>query len=99
MKKMIMLIYNISLGSKIENLLKKCKINEFTIIPHILGKGAAGGARFNNEIFPGENNIAYIVMNENSEQMKNFKKDFEELKKEYKKDGITYFILPVEEGK
>lgn len=97
MKKMIILIYNISLGSKIELLLKKCNINEFTIIPHVIGKGTAGGARFNNEIFPGENNMAYIVIDSESEEYKNFKKGFEEIKKEYKKDGITYFILPVEE--
>ncbi|MCD6577847.1 hypothetical protein J7L48_00030 [bacterium] len=97
MKKMIMLIYNISLGSKIEELLKKCKINEFTIIPHVIGKGTAGGARFNNEIFPGENNLAYIAMDNNSEEMKSFKKRIDEIKKEFKKDGITYFIIPLEE--
>ena len=96
MKKMIMLIYNISLGSKIEALLKRCKINGFTIIPHVIGKGTAGGARFDNEIFPGENNLAYIALDDNSQEMKLFKKEIEDIKKEFKKDGITYFILPLE---
>ena len=96
MKKMIILVYNITLGSKVENLLKKCEINEFTIIPHVIGKGTAGGARFSNEIFPGENNLAYIALDDKSEKMKQFKKNIEDLKKNYKKDGITYFILPVE---
>ena len=94
-KKGILIIYNIVLGEQIEDMIKKCDIDEFTIFNNVIGKGTGGGARFNNDVYPGMNNALFIALDK-KDKFEEFRKSVDEFKKKFKKDGITYFILPVE---
>ena len=94
-RKAILIIYNIILGGQIEDMIKKCDIDEFTIFNNVIGKGTKGGARFNNDVYPGMNNALFIVLDK-KDRLEKFRNSVDELRKKYKKDGITYFLLPVE---
>ncbi len=93
-RKGIFIIYNISLGGKIEELLNKCEIGEFTIIKGVIGAGKAGGKRFNNEVYPGENDMVFIATDET--HFIKFKSTLHALYEEYKSDGITYFSFTMD---
>ena len=94
-RKGVYIIYNVSLGSVIEELLDSCGIEEFTIIPGVLGSGKAGGKRFNNEIYPGINHMAFIVTDQ--KHFKSFQTCVHKVYEEYKRDGITYFSFNIDE--
>ncbi len=93
-RKGIYIIYNVSLGSRIEELLGKSHIEEFTIIHEVIGAGAAGGKRFNNEVYPGVNHMAFIVTD--ISHFEEFQKCVHKVYEEFKRDGITYFSFDID---
>ena len=93
-RKGVYIIYNVSLGSQIEDLLKKSNIKEFTISPDVIGAGAAGGNRFNNAVYPGVNHMAFIVTD--LSHFEEFQQCVHKVYEEFKRDGITYFSFDID---
>jgi len=95
MNKMVMVIYNEALDDEVMEVLTKCASKNYTKIPGVFGQGASSGTHLGNDIWPGRNNILYIVCAE--EKAKIALSYIRELRKRLGKEGVKAFLLPVEE--
>lgn len=95
MLKMAMVVYNEAIDDEVLEMLKECGMKNYTKIAAAFGKGATSGTHLGNDIWPGRNNILYVVCEE--KQTKQLLSCVTELRKELGKEGIKAFILPVDE--
>lgn len=93
--KMVMVVYNEAIDIEVMELLESCALKNYTQIKGVYGCGRASGTHLGNDIWPGRNNLLYIVCEE--EEAKELFSSLKELKKKLGKEGIKAFILPVEE--
>jgi hypothetical protein len=85
MIKMVMLVYNEAIDREVMEVLENCALKNYTKLTGVFGSGAASGIHEGNDIWPGRNNILYVVC------------DVKELRKKLSKEGIKAFVLPIEE--
>jgi nitrogen regulatory protein PII len=95
MLKMAMVVYNEAIDDEVSEMLEECGMKNYTKITAAFGKGATSGTHLGNDIWPGRNNILYIVCEE--KQAKQLLSCVTELRKQLGREGIKAFILPVEE--
>lgn len=93
--KMLMIVYNEAMDNEVMEALESCVMKNYTKISKVFGRGASSGTHLGNDIWPGLNNIIYIVCEET--QIKKMLSVVRELRKEVGHEGIKGFVLPVEE--
>lgn len=93
--KLLMIVFNFAIRDKIENCLKECSLESFTLIPEVHGSGKSSGKHFESHIWPGKNNIMYIALE--NEKWEALKPKLSQVKQKYKSEGIKFFLIPLEE--
>ncbi len=93
--KMLLAVYNNILDEEIEKVLKNSKIDGFTVLENVKGKGKTSGYHLGTNVFPDLNNLLMVVGNESEIEV--LKNRLKELKNKYSEEGIKIFVLPVEE--
>jgi len=95
MLKMAMIAYNEAIDAEVMEVLGNCGLENYTKIMGVFGKGIISGTHLGNDIWPGRNNILYVVCDENCIRQMLF--CVKELRKKLGQEGIKAFVLPVEE--
>lgn len=93
--KAIFIIFNPALEEIIMNSLKTSGADKYTKIPYMLGVGGHSEAHLDTHIWPG-NNIGILVVIKD-EKVKAITSSIKKIKKEYLKDGVKAFVMPIEE--
>ncbi len=93
--KMIMIAYNSAIENEVVDVLKKCDIKNFTKWTQVQGKGEASGAHFATEIWPGENSVIFVAVE--NEKTKMLLLHIKELRSILGKEGVKAFVWPLEE--
>jgi hypothetical protein len=92
---MVMLVYNEAIDREVMEVLENCALKNYTKLTGVFGSGAASGIHEGNDIWPGRNNILYVVCDE--KQAMQLLSYVKELRKKLSKEGIKAFVLPIEE--
>ena len=95
MKKMVMITYNEAIDMEVMEVLEHCALKNYTKIGDAFGKGTTSGTHLGNDIWPGRNNILYVVCEE--KEARALLSGLRGLRKGLGKEGIKAFLLPVEE--
>lgn len=95
MMKMVMIAYNEAIDAEVMEVLENCGVENYTKIMEAFGKGATSGTHLGNDIWPGRNNILYVVCEQ--AQVQKILAYVRELRKKLGKEGIKAFVLPIEE--
>jgi len=93
--KLIFLIYNVVIESKVMEELEKAKVKSYTKLPSIHGAGTHSVPHLDTHVWPEVNHGLFIAVEEEKkdEVLDRIKK----LKSIYKKEGLKVFVLPLEE--
>jgi nitrogen regulatory protein PII len=92
---MVMISYNEAIDSEVMRALADCGLKNYTKIMGTFGRGSTSGTHWGNDVWPGRNNILYVVCQDNEAQ--NLLSYIRELKKKLGKEGVKAFLLPIEE--
>lgn len=95
MLKMVMIAYNEAIDMEVMEAMEECGLKNYTKVMGVFGRGEASGTHLGNDIWPGRNNLLYVVAPENS--AKQLASLVRELRVKLGKEGIKAFILPIEE--
>ncbi|MFB0526318.1 MAG: PG0541 family transporter-associated protein [bacterium] len=94
--KLIFLVYNVVIESKIMEELEKAKVKAYTKIPSIHGAGTHSAPHLDTHVWPEVNHGLFIAVEE--EKKDEVLNRMKELKSIYKKEGLKMFVLPLEEA-
>jgi len=95
MLKMVLIAYNEAIDMEVMEVLTNCALKNYTKITSVFGKGTSSGTHLGNDIWPGLNNVLYVVCDE--KQAKQMLACVRELRKKLGQEGIKAFVLPVDE--
>jgi hypothetical protein len=95
MMEMVMLVYNEAVDDEIMEMLGSCGLKNYTKIKGAFGKGGTSGTHLGDDVWPGRNNILYVVCQE-TEAAKVFS-CVKELRKSLGKEGAKAFSWKIEE--
>jgi len=95
MLKMAMVVYNEAIDLEVMETLQECAVKNYTKITAAFGKGATSGTHLGNDIWPGRNNILYVVCEE--KQAKQILSCVRALRTQLGQEGIKAFILAIED--
>ena len=95
MLKMVMVAYNEAMNDEVMEVLQNCAMKNFTQVKGAFGKGVTSGTHLGNDIWPGLNNILWVVCEE--PQAKQMLSCVKQLRKQLGAEGIKAFVLPVED--
>jgi nitrogen regulatory protein PII len=93
--KMAMVVYNEALDMEIMEAMNSCGLKNYTKVMGVFGRGEASGSHLGNDIWPGKNNILYIICEER--QISQLLPLIKELRKKIGHEGVKAFVSPVEE--
>jgi nitrogen regulatory protein PII len=93
--KMVMISYNEAIESDVMETLSNCTLKNYTKITGTFGKGTSSGTHLGDDIWPGRNNILYVVCED--AQARQLISCIKEIRKRLSTEGIKAFVLPVEE--
>ena len=93
--KMVMITYNEAIDQEVMEALGQCGIKNYTKIFAAYGKGETSGTHLGDDIWPGRNNILYVVCKE--DEAKKLLSVINTLRKTLGKEGVKAFVLPVED--
>ncbi len=93
--KMLMIVYNEALDNEIMEILDKSTMINYTKVTKVFGRGASSGTHQGNDIWPGMNNILYVVCGE--VQAKEMVEGINGLRKKVGHEGVKAFVLPLDE--
>jgi len=93
--KLLFIIYNVVIESKIMEELEKAKVKCYTKIPSIQGVGSHSVPHLDTLIWPEVNHGLFIGIEE--EKKNEILNRMEKLKSQYEKEGLKVFVLPIEE--
>ena len=91
-----MIVYNEAIDQEVMEVLGGCTLQSYTKIMGAFGKGLISGTHLGNDIWPGRNNILYIVCEE--KDARQLISCVKELRKKLGREGIKAFVLPIEEA-
>jgi len=95
MSKMLMISYNEAMDQEVMEILENCAVKNYTKIPGVYGKGTSSGTHLGDDIWPGRNNLLYIVCEE--KPAKQLLIGVRALRKVQGHEGVKAFMLGVEE--
>lgn len=95
MMKMVMISYNEAVDMEVMEVLEHCSLKNYTKVLGVYGRGEASGAHLGNDIWPGRNNLIYVVCKE--EEAKKVLSSVKALRKTLSKEGVKAFTLPIED--
>jgi len=95
MEKMMVIIYNTALEKNILDYIDSCHITCYTKLPKVYGRGESGGPRMGTHVWPGENEMLWVVTEK--EKIQSLLECAKKLKEEHGGKGVKVFVLPVEE--
>ena len=93
--KMVMVVYNEALDNEVMEILESCCLKNYTKIPGVSGCGTASGTHLGTDIWPGRNNILYVVCEEIVG--KKIIAAVKELRKSLAAEGIKAFLIPLDD--
>ncbi len=93
--RMLMIVYNEALDNELMEVLGDFKIQGYTKIPKVFGKGITSGAHLGTDIWPGLNNILYVACQE--PDSKRLIQGIKDLRNKAGQEGIKAFVLPLDE--
>lgn len=93
--KMVMIAYNEAIDLEVMEVLATCATKNFTKITGVYGRGNCSGTHLGDDIWPGRNNLLYVVCEE--KQATQILSCVRELRKKLSKEGVKAFVVPVEE--
>jgi len=93
--KMVMISYNSAVDSEVMETLEKCGIESYTKWAQVQGKGKTSGPHMASEIWPGENSVLAVALEDDKKNK--LIKQIKELRLRLGKEGVKAFVLPLEE--
>lgn len=92
---MAMIVYNEVIDDEVMEILKNCAMTNYTKLMGVYGKGNTSGMHLGNDIWPGQNNILYVVCDER--QAKQMLSCIRELRKQLGHEGVKAFVWTIAE--
>jgi hypothetical protein len=92
---MVIISYNEAIDMEVMEALQNCNLKNYTKITGVYGRGTTSGAHLGNDIWPGRNNLLYVVCEE--KPARQMLACVSELRKKLGREGIKAFILAVED--
>jgi hypothetical protein len=92
---MVIISYNEVIDMEVMEALQNCNLKNYTKITGVYGRGTTSGAHLGNDIWPGRNNLLYVVCEE--KPARQMLACVSELRKKLGREGIKAFILAVED--
>ncbi|MFA6079832.1 MAG: PG0541 family transporter-associated protein [Candidatus Omnitrophota bacterium] len=93
--KMVMITYNEAVDVEVMEALGECAIKSYSKVVASYGKGLISGTHMGDDIWPGRNNILYVVCEDG--KAKDLMSAVRKLRESLSKEGVKAFLLPVEE--
>lgn len=93
--KMIMITYNEAMDDEVMDAIAAASIKNYTKTNGAFGRGETSGTHMGNDIWPGLNNIIYIACEE--KESKELLTRIKALRKDFGKEGVKAFLLPIED--
>ena len=94
--KTILLVFAPPIEGIVMEALKKAGAAHYTKFPYLLGEGGHSEPHLDSHVWPGSN-IGLLVVTDDVTKDKVIA-SVREIKKEYEKEGIKAFVLPLEES-
>jgi len=92
---MVMITYNEAMDDEVMEAISTASIKNYTKITGAFGRGQTSGTHMGNDIWPGLNYILYIACEER--ESKELLSRVKALRKDFGKEGIKAFLLPIED--
>ena len=92
--KMIMLVFNEAMDEEVAEILRQCRLDNYTRINGVFGKGTTSGAHLGTAIWPGRNNSLLMALPD--EAVGPLLECVRELRKTMGSEGIKAFIWSLE---
>ena len=93
--KAIFIICAPAIENTVMEALKACGAEHYTKFPYLLGEGGHSEPHLDSHVWPGSNVGILAVADEKT--IAKITKKVKDLKKEYVKEGLKAFVMPVEE--
>jgi len=93
--KMIMISYNSAIGSEVMEALQRCKVEGYTKWTRVQGKGKRSGSHFGDEIWPAENSVIFIAVE--NEKTEDILRCVKQLRTKLGKEGVKAFVWNLQE--
>jgi hypothetical protein len=95
MNKMVMVAYNEAIDTEVMEILAGCALKNYTKVTGAFGRGETSGTHLGNDVWPGRNNILYVLCEEG--QAKQILSGIRKLREKFGQEGLKAFVLAVEE--
>ena len=95
MIKMVMVVYNEAIDSEVMDAFQRCGLKHYTKVVAVYGSGQSSGIHLGDDIWPGRNNILYVVCSK--EESISLLAKVKDLRKSVGREGVKAFVLPVED--
>ena len=92
--KMLMLIFNEAIDEEVLELLESCKLDTYTRINAVSGKGRSSGTHLGTDIWPGRNNTLLLAVADDKVQPA--LNGIRELRKTLGAEGVKAFVWNLE---
>ena len=93
--KMVMISYNSAINSEVMEVLERRAVGSYTKWIQVQGKGETSGSHFGSEVWPGENSVLMIAIDDNEKDK--LIEGIKELRQRLGKEGIKAFVWSLEE--
>jgi nitrogen regulatory protein PII len=93
--KMVVITYNEAVDAEVMEALEKCGVANYTKVLATYGKGTTSGVHMGNDIWPGRNSVLLAACE--AQEAKKVIAAVKELRKDFGKEGVKAFCLPIEE--
>ena len=95
MLKMVMITYNEAIYAEVMEVLENCGLKNYTKITAVYGRGSTSGTHLGTDIWPGRNNLLYVVCEE--KQTKQVLSLIKESRKKLGQEGLKAFLFALED--
>ena len=93
--KLVLVTYGADVESKVNDLLSRREIKNYTKWTNVQGRGTSGGPHLGNDIWPKLNNVLAIVLED--EKVEPFVSGIRTMRANLSTEGVKAFVLNVEQ--
>lgn len=93
--KMVMVVYNEAVDMEVMEVLENCRLQNYTKVKGVYGKGVSSGTHFGTDIWPGRNNILYVACSK--DEAEKLFSCVHELRKKLAKEGVKAFVWDLQD--